>query len=185
MKLPQWRFNIYLTVICLLLLTGCKTAEERKRDNAAATLMIYLESQSHDDGRSRSEQVFRANPVTVYFDRTAFLNTGNVEEAAVIDDWGGYHIMVRLDRRGGLLLESITASHVGKRMVIHAVWEAESRWLAAPMITTRISDGILRFLPDATREESELIVLGLNNVAEEVRKKDKKLLKNVWDKEEK
>ena len=42
------------------------------------------------------------------------------------------------------------------------------RWLAAPVINRRISDGVLVFTPDATREEAEEIALGLNNVAKKV-----------------
>ena len=42
------------------------------------------------------------------------------------------------------------------------------RWLAAPVISHRISDGVLVFTPDATREEAEEIALGLNNVSKKV-----------------
>jgi hypothetical protein len=41
----------------------------------------------------------------------------------------------------------------------------DCRWLAAPVISHRIGDGVLVFTPDATREEAEEIALGLNNVA--------------------
>jgi hypothetical protein len=44
------------------------------------------------------------------------------------------------------------------------------RWLAAPRITGRIADGRLEFTPDATRDEAERIVHGLNRVAELVAK---------------
>ena len=43
-------------------------------------------------------------------------------------------------------------------------------WLAAPMTNKRISDGVLVFTPDASREEADRIVLGLNNVAKEAQK---------------
>jgi hypothetical protein len=44
----------------------------------------------------------------------------------------------------------------------------ESRWLAAPVIPRRISNGVLTFTPDASREEADLIAIGLNNVAKKV-----------------
>jgi len=47
------------------------------------------------------------------------------------------------------------------------------RWLAAPVISRRIPDGVLVFTPDASRAEADDIVLGLNNIAREVEKKNK------------
>jgi hypothetical protein len=38
------------------------------------------------------------------------------------------------------------------------------------MTNKRISDGVLVFTPDASREEADRIVLGLNNVAKEAQK---------------
>ena len=40
-----------------------------------------------------------------------------------------------------------------------------TRWLAAPMITRPIENGVIAFTPDCTREEADIFVLGLNNVA--------------------
>ena len=47
----------------------------------------------------------------------------------------------------------------------------EMRWLAAPMITRQIQDGIFVFTPDASREEAERIVRGVNNVVAKLNKK--------------
>lgn len=182
MKWRPNRFNLYLCLPLLFGLISCKSAEQRKKDEEASTFMVYLETQRYDDGRNQKVEIYRANPVTLYADRTAFINTGNVVKASLEEDWGGYHIRVELDRRGALLLEGITASNVGKRMLIHCQW-TEVRWLAAPKITSRIGDGIITFVPDATREESERIVRGLNNVAEKIHKQNKSLLPNIWDKD--
>ena len=57
----------------------------------------------------------------------------------------------------------------GRRLVIYCNFE-DSRWLAAPVIREPIKDGLLTFTPDATREECERIVEGLNNVARELDK---------------
>ena len=37
----------------------------------------------------------------------------------------------------------------------------DPRWLAAPVFTKRITDGVLVFTPDCTREEADRIVKGL------------------------
>ena len=50
----------------------------------------------------------------------------------------------------------------------------EARWLAAPMITRRITNGLFVFTPDCSREEAERIVLGLNHVARQTHKDELK-----------
>ncbi|MGA9450667.1 MAG: hypothetical protein WBW41_04895 [Verrucomicrobiia bacterium] len=47
---------------------------------------------------------------------------------------------------------------------------ADSRWLAAPLITRRIANGVLAFTPDCSRAEADQLVLGLNQVAAKNRK---------------
>ena len=47
---------------------------------------------------------------------------------------------------------------------------ASPDWLAAPLIRRPIADGVLTFTPDASREEAEKIVKGLNNVTEKIKK---------------
>jgi hypothetical protein len=41
------------------------------------------------------------------------------------------------------------------------------------MIARRLTDGVLVFTPNATREEADEIALGLNNVAKKVKKQSK------------
>jgi hypothetical protein len=48
-----------------------------------------------------------------------------------------------------------------------------SGWLAAVLIRDRISNGLFRFTPDATREEGLRIVRGLRNVIGKEKKSDK------------
>ena len=176
------RFNTYFLPLLLIVFAGCSSTGEKGDDDPASTFMVHLETQEAEDYRSQKIEVFRAAPVGIHVDKTAFINTGNVRRAAVVDDFGGFHIRVEVDRRGALELETMTAKHVGKRMAVFSRW-TETRWLAAVMIRNRIADGVIEFVPDASREEAERIVLGLNNVAEELRKKESPLLKNVWDEE--
>ena len=49
----------------------------------------------------------------------------------------------------------------------------EVRWLNAPYISRRISNGIFQFTPDASREETEQIILGLKHTVEKDAKKNK------------
>jgi preprotein translocase subunit SecD len=93
----------------------------------------------------------------------------DITEASVVDVEGGYGIRIKFDAHGARVLENITARNAGRHLVVYAAFP-EIRWLAAPMIKHRIADGALVFTPDATREEAERIVQGINNVAKKVAK---------------
>jgi preprotein translocase subunit SecD len=90
-------------------------------------------------------------------------------EVVTIDEHGGFAIRIIFDEPGKFRLDNVTAANKGKRIVVMAQW-TEVRWLAAPKINRRISDGVFVFTPDASREEAERIVNGLNNVIKKVRK---------------
>jgi hypothetical protein len=49
----------------------------------------------------------------------------------------------------------------------------QARWIAAPVIHGRISNGSLVFTPDASREEADEIARGLTNIAKKIAAKDK------------
>ena len=113
----------------------------------------------------------RENPVSVRIENEPFVDEGNIIAASVEEGWGGFYIQVKLGRHGTWVLENLSASHVGKRVAVFAQFP-EERWLAAPVLAHRLSDGVFAFTPDATREEAERIVHGLNNVAAKLKKKD-------------
>jgi len=85
---------------------------------------------------------------------------------------GGFGIRLQFNRHGALVLDTMTTSHRGQRVAIFAHFN-EARWLAAPLISRRLVNGEFIFTPDATREEAERIVLGLNNVAAELKKRSR------------
>ena len=89
--------------------------------------------------------------------------------SAVVDVLGGYSISVQFNKQGSMLLEQYTTGSKGKHMAISAEF-GQMRWIAAPVITQRIGDGLFVFTPDTSREEAERIVSGLNRVAKLVRK---------------
>ena len=77
-------------------------------------------------------------------------------------------MVITLERKGAWTLENYTATNPRRHYAIFAQWGEKgvnTRWLAAPLITYRITDGVLSFTPDATKEECEEIVMGLRNVA--------------------
>ena len=165
MKIGFLGFNLYL--LLLLVLAGCQLAGHKKE---ASTLRLHVEV--NPDGTEnngpvpigRGDSTFQVN-----VEKEPFLKEGNITQAWVVDALGGFQILIQYDRRGTLLLEQYSSAYRGKRVAIFSQF-GDVRWLAAPVMANRISDGTLVFTPDATREEAERIVSGLNHVAKEVQK---------------
>ena len=164
------RFNIYLCVaISLLLATGCQT-QRKKKD--LTTIELHLEV-NRDGGEDNAVvPVLRDHPMMVNVDQTAFVDGVDLVEASLVDDMGGFKLRLKFNWRGTQLLNSITSANPGKRIAVNCNF-GESRWLGAPLIRKPLTDGVLTFTPDASREEVEKIVKGLNNVVAEMKKKDK------------
>ena len=181
MIIGRCRFNVYLLIVCAALLAcGCaskKTKEEKEKEKQLSTLRLHMEVTASTEQFSVTVPIFRQRPVMITVDKDPFLTEANVEEAKVVDVLGGFALQIQFDHEGAMLLENYTTANPGRRIAIFSLFgktKDESRWLGAPMISRRITNGLLIFTPDATREESERIALGLNNV-------HKKLLKeNKW-----
>ncbi|MEO6035511.1 MAG: hypothetical protein ABIQ35_09670 [Verrucomicrobiota bacterium] len=175
MKIRLLAFNTYLLAAALLL--GCKTpqekreaAESKKQKKELSTIRFHLEAEGDSSGRAEPVPILRAAPVLVNVIKDSFLDERDVLKATLVDADGGFSIRVQLDDHGGFVLDTVTTSNKGKRLAI--MTEAtDRRWLAAPVITRRITDGVITFTPDATREESLRIVRGLNNTSLKIRKK--------------
>ena len=58
------------------------------------------------------------------------------------------------------MLHDVIAS--GKRIAVLARWDETARWLAAPRMEKRITNGVLMFTPDASRAEAERLAQALN-----------------------
>ena len=180
MKIHWNRFNIYLSaVLTSLLLCGCLSAESKAK-HQSSEVRLHLEMTGQQGG-STQVPIYRDNPVMINVEHDAFLTEGSMAEARVIEAVGGFAISIRFDRRGSWLLEQYTGSNKGKRLAVFAQFVSPynpklspGRWLAAPIISQRITDGILRFTGDLSIEEAHSFVRGLNNVAH----------KNGTDKEE-
>jgi hypothetical protein len=137
-------------------------------------LRLHIETRSDNSGHQQAVSVLRDNPVQVNIQKSYFLNEANIAEANVIDGIGGFALSIKFDRRGRYLLEQYSTANNGKRIAVYAQFGdglKESRWLGAPVIHKRMGDGVFTFTPDASREESEEIAKGLNNVAKKVQGK--------------
>jgi preprotein translocase subunit SecD len=151
-----------------ILASGCQTHKEEDKTKLLSTLRLHLEVVPDMMDFSTPVPVYRAKPVMVNVDKDAFLTEANVEEAKVVDAYGGYDLQIKFNREGRWIWENYTTSNVGRHVAIFSQFgksKAEARWLGAPVIARRSSNGILVFTPDATREEADRIVLGLNNAA--------------------
>lgn len=170
------RFNTYLLAV-LAVAAGCQTNkkkdEEPDKDKPAkkeeASLRVHLEVNPDGSDRSGPVSIGRKQPFQINVEKVAFLNEFQIEKASVIDTFGGFSIAVQFDKEGGWLLEQYTTANKGRHLAIAAEF-GEMRWLAAPKITQRLGDGRLVFTPDATREEAERIVSGLNRLAKRAQK---------------
>lgn len=177
MKVYALRFNIYLVVFAaLMIFAGCKTGHSStKEDKRVSALRVHIEINPDTLGTSQTISVLRSDPVSVTIVSNPILTESDVIAARVLDEPGGagYAIELKFSDMATLLLEQYTASNQGRHLAIFGQWgdkEKDGRWLAAPLITRRISDGILSFTPDMSRDDAYLLVLGLNNVAKKTAK---------------
>jgi hypothetical protein len=172
MKLLARRFNIYLALAFLLgPACGCQTGKPGKEVGA---LRVHIEVSPDPAGTSQNISMLRSDPVLVTIKREPILTEASIVTAKVIDARGGFAIEIKFDENGTWLLEQYSAANPGRHFVIWGQWSEKpvaGRWLAAPIITHRIADGVLAFTPDCSREEADQFVPGLNNVTKKIRKK--------------
>jgi hypothetical protein len=169
MKSSRRLFNFFLVLAVAAVLTSCMT-EERKRKRDYSNIRVHIEADAGDG--SSGITVHRSAPMQMNVEREPILDEHYVEAAAVVDQPGDtYAIEIKFNRRGSWILERTTVTHRGRRFAIFSYF-GQDRWLAAPVITGKNSSGVLRFTPDATREEAERIVRGLNNVARKLERKE-------------
>ena len=175
MKVCTRQFNTYFALAAMFaLLCGCQT-EKPPKDVGA--LRVHIESNPGPEGTSQTVSVLRADPVLVTIAKEPILTEANIIAAKVVDSPGGFAIEIQFDENGAWTLEQYSASNPGNHFVIFGQWGeklANGRWLAAPLITRRLSDGILTFTPDMSRAEADQLVPGLNNVAAQIHKNSSK-----------
>lgn len=174
MMIRLLRFNLYLLALPLLLCaSGCAHATVKKID---ASLRLHQEVRRDASDRTTTVQILRAQPFDLTIDKSPFIVENLVKQVKVVDTLGGgFALQVQLDKKGTWLLEQYTSAMRGTHIAIFSQFvppgdkeTGPGRWLAAPLISQRISDGLLVFTPDASREEADQIALGLNNVAKKM-----------------
>lgn len=181
MKLCFARFNIFLLIISMAVAAGCSTSDEKKKESKKeessekklmSTLRFHMEINPDGSDSNGPVSIYRDNPTVINIWRRPFLDETHIEEASVIEQFGSFAIRVKFDAyMGQRLLEQATNTYRGQRVAIFSLF-TEGRWLAAPKITKTITDGVFIFTPDATREEADRIVLGLNNMIKQIKKKN-------------
>jgi len=168
------RFNLFLALaLAAMPLCGCKMLGFHGNEQTAA-LRVHTELAPDATGgpvnTAETVSVLRADPVQVTIDKDPILTEANVVAARLINTPDAPALEVRFDENGTWILEQYSASNPGRHFVIFGQWGKnlkDGRWLAAPLITKRINNGILSFTPDMSHDEATNFVAGLNNVAKE------------------
>jgi preprotein translocase subunit SecD len=177
MVIRMVRFNFYLLLLAVLAMaTGCQNTEYKKK-RQDAVLRIHMEVARDMPTFSQSTVVGRTSPITVNVERNPFLTEDNVTSAKIVEVTGGFALQIQFDRNGTTLLEQYTALNPRRRLAIYSQFGEKlehARWLGAPMVYKRISTGSITFTPDANREETAAIELGLNNHARKTQPKAEK-----------
>ena len=160
------QFNIYLALAATLgLLCSCQT---NKPHGPVSALRVHIEASPDEAGMSEQVSVIRADPVLVNITKQPILTEANLVGAKIIDAPGGFAIDIHFDETGSWILEQYTAANTGRHLALFGEWGEKpinGRWLAAPLITHRIADGVLAFTPDMSRLEADQFILGLSNSA--------------------
>jgi preprotein translocase subunit SecD len=162
-----------LALVCLF--SACKTPEKKKETEHGkedTLLKLHIEKDRDDKPDQADVPIYRQRPIMVHIDTNEILNNYDIKSAGLVETEGGFAIRIEFDDHGKRVIENITAREAGKHFVIYAAFP-EVRWLAAPRINRRIANGELIFTPDATREEAERIVSGINHVS-------KKIAQGIW-----
>ncbi len=148
-------------------------AAKKKKKKPMSTLRVHLETPKDGTGRTAEISVLRSSPMVLTIDKEPILDQSRLIDARVVEGLGGAEIELQFDSQGRTLLENYTAANRGRRLAIGSDFDKQRRWLAAPKIARLLSDGMLRFTPDASPEEIKVLVQGLINMAEIKKKKDK------------
>jgi len=158
-------FNLFLWFALLALIAGCKAPGKSKY---LASIRFHLEVNADGTDRSNPVPIGRSTPFMVNVEKIPFLSEHQLLEALLVDTNGAFSLKLQFDGKGTRLLEQYSSSSRGKRTAIFVEWNEQMRWLAAPRLEKRIADGVVVFTPDASREEVEELVVGLNKSAKAI-----------------
>lgn len=179
------RFNLYLLLAAALLAAvGCETVASKSKKQIA-TLRVHLEAPNDPSGMTEKVSVLRASPISVTIEKTPFLNETDIGAAKVIESGDEFILSIQLNQQGQRMLEQYSSTNPQRRFAIRSQFRQGTnvfdRWLAAPLVTRRISDGVLSFTADSDREEADIIVKGWNKAAGVKEPKKKKTADTAKD----
>jgi SecDF, P1 head subdomain len=160
----------------LALLCGCQTDKNKKLVSA---LRVHIQV-TVPTASSQTVTVLRSSPVQITVAKDPVITEANLLGARVINTPGGFAVQLQFDDTGMWMLQQYSASNPGRHFAIYGQWGeklADGRWLAAPLITRRISDGSLTFTPDLSRDEVNQLAIGLNNVVKKIHKGESKIFR--------
>ena len=146
-------------------------SKSKKKEKEYALLRVYRETTVEEGaGKVRFP---RGSAEVLFADRDPVLDETFIKQARLVNTIGDeYVIAVEFNDSGKLRLQMESGLCLGKHMFIQGIWP-KNRWLAAPLISRTIDSGSLIFSPDCEREEAEVIVRGLNNVAIKIGNQEK------------
>ena len=161
------RFNLYLLAAVFgFMVSGCAHLHSKDKDKPVGVLRVHIQSEADAAGTTKSVSVLRSGPVLINVMTQPILSEADLTSARLLEAPGGCAVELKFDEAGSWTLEQFTASNPGKHLVIFAQWTEKAedgRWLAAPLIVRRVASGKLVFTPDASQEEMEKLVRGLND----------------------
>jgi hypothetical protein len=165
---------IAFSIACLTV--GCKSTDQpdkqKKKGKEATIMRFHLEANLDGTARTGSITVCRSSPIVINIDLVPVLNEGDVDNSEVLNSDDSFSLKIQFNDRGKRILEMVSTANKGKHLAIYSQF-GDARWLAAPLITQNITNGVLIFTPDCSLDEARRIVRGLNNVAEAVKKQNK------------
>jgi len=174
MMIKVHRFNKYFWLASVVALAGavagCQSSSGKNK-KISTLIELHLEANQDSSSDHIPITISQDPPVVINVEKECFVDGGDVAEAKVVEDAVGFKLQLQFNWRGTLLLESVTSANRGRRLAIFCAF-GPTRWLGAPMIGKKISDGVFTFTPDATREEADRIVKGLKAVAAAIKKKE-------------
>ncbi len=176
MKFCLRSFNIYLLLALMVAVAGCESAHSKKEKEAKpkktkdiAVLRFHFEANPDKTDRTGEIAVYRAHPVVLTVNRVAAIDESHIEKVELVEALGEFAIKVTLNSSGTTLLANNTSVNKNRHMAVFCQFGLkgeklrDTRWLAAPYLDRAITDGVVIFTPDATREEAVRIVAGVNN----------------------
>lgn len=173
MDITRRCFNIYLlAALSAMLFCGCATDKNNKKN---VTLLQVHAAATDKTTFTKKVSVYRNTPVVMRVDQSPLLTEQDVKKASVVEALGGFALAIEFGARGRWLLDQHSSLNKGKNLAIFTKFGDKpgvERWIAAPILSNRITDGALIFTPDATREEAELIARGLGEPPDKSKRKE-------------